>query len=271
MQNVNYRARAREGKNPTKDYQDQPIRPLELSEQALPVPALHRYHCSMAQMLRLIPGMTVQQVSFRQPGDPIYGTDGDPEFRARKGGRRHRFPLPTIEGDIAPKDIDRHIADGILFRLHGMNYSPYSRLGYFCLRDQTEPDRAPVLIAVEDSHNFWLFGGKVYKATDLELTSEDVLALVNEASNRRRLQLEKAHALQAMTEHLDGRVRRQSIPQDVKVLVWQRDKGRCVECDSNRDLEFDHVIPLSLGGSNTVRNLQLLCEVCNRRKGATLG
>jgi 5-methylcytosine-specific restriction endonuclease McrA len=57
----------------------------------------------------------------------------------------------------------------------------------------------------------------------------------------------------------------------VKVAVWQRDAGRCVECGSQEDLEFDHVIPLAMGGSNTERNLQLLCAACNRRKGATLG
>lgn len=57
----------------------------------------------------------------------------------------------------------------------------------------------------------------------------------------------------------------------MKIAVWQRDSGRCVECDSNEDLEFDHIIPLAMGGANTLRNLQLLCGSCNRRKGATLG
>lgn len=117
----------------------------------------------------------------------------------------------------------------------------------------------------------WLYRGKDYTASDLDLTPDDVVALVNEADNRRRLQLEKAHAVQAMTEQLDVKVRRRAIPQDMKVMVWQRDGGRCVECGSNQHLEFDHVIPLAMGGSNSVRNLQLMCDSCNRRKGATLG
>ena len=59
-----------------------------------------------------------------------------------------------------------------------------------------------------------------------------------------------------------------SIPQDVKIQVAARDGGRCRQCGSAQDLHFDHVIPWSKGGANTVQNIQLLCEPCNRRKGA---
>ncbi|MBS4073088.1 MAG: HNH endonuclease [Algoriphagus sp.] len=36
-------------------------------------------------------------------------------------------------------------------------------------------------------------------------------------------------------------------------------------------MEFDHVIPFSKGGSNTCRNVQLLCESCNRLKSDKIG
>jgi 5-methylcytosine-specific restriction endonuclease McrA len=58
------------------------------------------------------------------------------------------------------------------------------------------------------------------------------------------------------------------IPQDVRIQVAARDKGKCRECGSNEDLHFDHVIPWSKNGANTVNNIQLLCGRCNRRKGA---
>jgi hypothetical protein len=61
------------------------------------------------------------------------------------------------------------------------------------------------------------------------------------------------------------------IPQQVMNNVWNRDNGRCVSCGSNQKLEFDHIIPYSKGGSNTYRNIQLLCESCNRQKSSKIG
>lgn len=65
-------------------------------------------------------------------------------------------------------------------------------------------------------------------------------------------------------------VRRESIPERVRHEVWRRDKGRCVDCGGRERLEFDHIIPVSRGGSNTARNIELRCVVCNRRKGARI-
>jgi stress response protein SCP2 len=57
-----------------------------------------------------------------------------------------------------------------------------------------------------------------------------------------------------------------SIPQNVKLEVWHRDAGKCVQCGDNNYLEYDHVIPYSLGGASTTNNLQLLCRRCNLAK-----
>lgn len=62
----------------------------------------------------------------------------------------------------------------------------------------------------------------------------------------------------------DDRSRR--ISDRVKDRVWNRDGGKCVLCGSNENIEFDHIVPFSKGGSNTYRNIQILCQDCNRRK-----
>ena len=64
--------------------------------------------------------------------------------------------------------------------------------------------------------------------------------------------------------------RSRHIPQRVRHEVWRRDDARCVECGSQERLEFDHIIPFSKGGSNTARNVRLLCQDCNRRKAASI-
>jgi Holliday junction DNA helicase RuvB len=59
---------------------------------------------------------------------------------------------------------------------------------------------------------------------------------------------------------------RDAIPSAVRREVWRRDGGKCVRCGSRKNLEYDHIIPVSRGGSNTARNIELLCETCNRAK-----
>lgn len=64
---------------------------------------------------------------------------------------------------------------------------------------------------------------------------------------------------------VEGRSR--YIPSDVKKSVFQRDNGVCVKCGSGDDIEFDHIIPFSKGGSSSAQNVQLLCKKHNREKG----
>ncbi|MFO0429327.1 MAG: HNH endonuclease [Planctomyces sp.] len=56
------------------------------------------------------------------------------------------------------------------------------------------------------------------------------------------------------------------IPRDVRQRVWTRYGGRCAECNANDYLEYDHIIPVSKGGSNNDANVQLLCRRCNLKK-----
>ena len=62
-----------------------------------------------------------------------------------------------------------------------------------------------------------------------------------------------------------------NISEEVRLKVWRRDGGKCVICGSQEKLEFDHTIPVSKGGSNTERNVRLLCERCNRERRDHIG
>ena len=99
------------------------------------------------------------------------------------------------------------------------------------------------------------------------LGAHDVHALVYERRRRAQRRLERAHDVLAQRA-VD--VRRDPIPGEVRRAVWERDGGACVACGSAFDLQYDHVIPFSLGGAGTVENLQILCAGCNRAKGAAL-
>ena len=59
---------------------------------------------------------------------------------------------------------------------------------------------------------------------------------------------------------------REPIPESTRAEVWRRDGGKCVVCKSRHNIEFDHIIPVSKGGSTSAKNLQLLCKACNLKK-----
>lgn len=47
-------------------------------------------------------------------------------------------------------------------------------------------------------------------------------------------------------------------------------QSKCLKCNSNDNLEIDHIIPLSRGGNHEINNLQILCRKCNRSKGSKI-
>jgi hypothetical protein len=61
--------------------------------------------------------------------------------------------------------------------------------------------------------------------------------------------------------------RRRVIPTAVKLAVWKRDSGKCVQCGATDELHFDHDLPWAKGGTSiTEANVQLLCARHNLEK-----
>lgn len=66
-------------------------------------------------------------------------------------------------------------------------------------------------------------------------------------------------------------VRSRIIPSSVKLEVWKRDCGKCVECGATDELHFDHIVPYSRGGTSLkAENIQLLCARHNLQKSAKI-
>ena len=125
----------------------------------------------------------------------------------------------------------------------------------------------PVPLIQAEGRQWWWYRDCFYWEDD-GLSARDVMALDVERERRKQRKLERAHA--ALQRELDGVLRRERIPREVRLAVWKRDRGRCAECAAAFDLQYYHVIPFSMGGATTAENLQLLCADCNRAKGAAL-
>ena len=97
----------------------------------------------------------------------------------------------------------------------------------------------------------WLVNEKSSGITGINILTKDIVPIIIETS---------------IQDIVSNDTKRHSIPTSVKREVWQRDQGRCTKCNSQENLEYDHIIPISKGGANTTRNIQLLCEKCNRQK-----
>jgi hypothetical protein len=110
-----------------------------------------------------------------------------------------------------------------------------------------------------------LFIHKHFQRNAERIEMQRLLSLEREAKKKRKLD-----RLRMLYADPGPKTRREQISEDIQMFVWNRDGGKCVKCGSNQRLEFDHIIPVVMGGSNTARNLQLLCEVCNRQKGGSL-
>ncbi len=66
------------------------------------------------------------------------------------------------------------------------------------------------------------------------------------------------------------RVERAKVSNKMRFAVFARDHERCVKCGSRRNLEVDHIYPISKGGKTEMRNLQTLCHRCNVKKGNSI-
>lgn len=129
--------------------------------------------------------------------------------------------------------------------------------------------RRPLNITTINGRRYWQFENRFYWEND-GLNSTEVQALLAMQEQRKRRQIDTAQATFAMGSAPRAASGRKAIPDDVKVYVMRRDGGSCRACGSTTEIQYDHIIPLAMGGSNNAENLQILCGPCNRSKAAGL-
>ena len=132
----------------------------------------------------------------------------------------------------------------------------------------------PILLSKKRSNGggeetFCYYYGGIYKV-DHQYSLEEIELLIFELEDRERKKFEKLKKKMEITQQIEKQPERERIREEVRIAVWRRDEGKCVKCGSRDKLEYDHIIPVSKGGSNTVRNIELLCESCNRKKNARI-
>jgi NAD-dependent dihydropyrimidine dehydrogenase PreA subunit len=132
---------------------------------------------------------------------------------------------------------------------------------------RAEQRQRPVRLRAEARRTLWWFRDRFYWDDDDHL-AEDVKALVLQRGRRDERRLKSARAL--MRGEANGSPARAPIPQAVARTVFERDGDKCLECGSCEDLQFDHIIPVALGGATSPENLQILCGDCNRSKSDAL-
>lgn len=63
---------------------------------------------------------------------------------------------------------------------------------------------------------------------------------------------------------------RRKVTGELRAQVWDKCKGRCHYCGRKlhpfRTFQADHIIPITQGGTNDLKNLVGSCSLCNQRK-----
>jgi hypothetical protein len=164
--------------------------------------------------------------------------------------------VPRQQGGPEPKSVDQPMRTpaGALTE-NGLFYEAAKR--------HVTGDEPADLIRVYEKlrAGIWVFSG-IFKLLDAWTESDG-----NRHVFKFRLELD-SEATPALPDAREPELdQTRVIPTAVKLAVWKRDHGRCVECGSTDNLHFDHVIPYSRGGSSLVaENIQLLCARHNIAK-----
>jgi hypothetical protein len=192
---------------------------------------------------------------------------------------RNQVKYQTVEEAVYFDKVPLGTANYSLSLEQNPHFKPFAeavlqKIARMVLDSENHPvvidDRFIYLIEPTPSGFMWLFKGDTYLMDSLsdnrKYSIEEMQLLILEYYDRDRQKWERLKRKYRSDTIEDVSYQRERIPESVRIEVWRRDGGKCARCGSREKLEYDHIVPVSKGGSNTARNIELLCESCNRKK-----
>lgn len=71
----------------------------------------------------------------------------------------------------------------------------------------------------------------------------------------------------------NAKIRRKAYSKEERKIIYDKSGGRCELCGQRllfEDMTLDHIMPLSMGGEDSMENLQAACYACNQFKSNIL-
>jgi hypothetical protein len=136
-----------------------------------------------------------------------------------------------------------------------------------------------VAVAENTAQNLLSYGATVaslrqYPEAELIQAELDMMRHIDKSETIRRaydliIQFHETHT-QARKPRPKARKEVAARYEKILVALGRRDGFACTNCRAVEDLQIDHILPVSRGGTSDLVNLQILCKPCNKRKGNKL-
>lgn len=184
--------------------------------------------------------------------------------RAHLEAKRNQVPakqerLFRIEQRARERDAGRRSAR--MFRLHSARHH-LDCSAPLVARLMASQRELPVLVTRKDGLRWWWYRDRFWW-DDEGLTATDVENIVLQTDLDRKQQSDAvARARVVLLGEAGAPLAEERVSESVRLAVWRRDLGRCVDCGSFESVVFDHIVPISQGGSDTAVNVELRCRSC---------
>lgn len=114
--------------------------------------------------------------------------------------------------------------------------------------------------------------GAVIKVSDIE-QAQDFYSVERAINQRNRTPGKCAGYYYIDTEKYKAKIKRKNYSDEERKIIYNKSSGRCELCGQRllfEEMTLDHIMPLSMGGEDSMENLQTACYACNQFKSNIL-